>query len=79
MAQIVLTIPDAVLARVTDAIASTQDYTTAAQTGETKVQFAKRMLGRWIKQQVRNYEASRDADTAKVAAWTNVESTITIT
>lgn len=49
MAQIIITIPDAHVSRVLDAFASRFNYDQNKLEGETKGQFAKRMLAEWIK------------------------------
>jgi len=49
MADITLTIDDAHVSRVLDAFASRYKYETNKLEGETKAQFAKRMLAEWIK------------------------------
>lgn len=57
MAEITITIPDGILGRVTDAIAKRLGYDYAKLEGETKNQFAKRMVIQEVKGWVVDQEA----------------------
>lgn len=75
MAQITLTIPDAVLTRVITALASTQnpnDPTPPAQ-------FAKQRVIQYVKGVVYGYETNLAAQAATVTAGNDVNTNITIT
>lgn len=61
MAQITLTIPDALLARVLDAFATTYGYTPG---NGTKAQFARQQLATHIRGVVRSYEVQRASELA---------------
>jgi len=49
MAQVSFTIPDAILSRVLDGIALSRNYDASKNEGETKAQFAKRMVKEQVK------------------------------
>lgn len=72
-----ITIPDAVAARVIDAIAATKGYDPAS--GQTKAQFAKAHLLRYLKDIVIAYEGQTAARTALANAAATAESQITLT
>lgn len=67
MATIALTIPDAALPRVVDALCARGHY--APEEG-AKGAFAKRVLADWLKDEVRRYELEQ----ARLAALANVSS-----
>lgn len=77
MASITITIPDAVLNRVLDAIAATRSYNPG--TDGTKAQFAKAQLVAWIKGIVVDYEGNNAANTANASARTTAQTDIAIT
>lgn len=77
MATITLTIPDAVIDRVRDAIAANNGYNAVVH--GTKAQFAKTWIIRQIKNQVNGYEIRVAADTASQTAGAAAESEIVIT
>jgi hypothetical protein len=71
MAQIQITIPDAVLPRVVDAFAATYGYQPTidgAPNPETKAAFAKRQVIAFIKRTVADREAGAAADAARSTA-----------
>lgn len=75
MAAITLTIPDNVVNRVLDAIAANNNYQNG---GETKTQFAKRKMIDYLKDNVKNYEATTAVNLARKTAVTAVEAEIQI-
>lgn len=77
MASITLTIPDAVLPRVLDAMAATRNYNPA--TDGTKAQFAKAQLVAWLKSVVVDYEGNAAANTAATSARNTATTDIAIT
>lgn len=77
MATLQITIPDAILARVLDAVAAANGYDPAS--GLTKAQFARNVLARLIKDMVKSQEATQALITARDTAAANAESQITIT
>lgn len=84
MANINLAIPDAVLSRVIDAIAAENNYDEQKQADETKGQFAKRMVIRYVKETVKRYEATvavtaLDEPTVHEQAMANAETQVEIT
>lgn len=62
MAEIRLTIPDDKIQNVVDALCDSGNYDGEAQVGETKAQFAKRMLAAYLNAQVKSYAAKQAAD-----------------
>lgn len=56
MATISITIPDAQLQRVIDAVCGTYNYD--PNSGLTQAQFAKQQLSLWLKSTVRNWESN---------------------
>lgn len=77
MASITITIPDPVLTRVLDAIASVGGYNSARD--GTKAQFAKAYLVSYLKGIVIDYEGNVAAKTASDSARTTANSDIAIT
>lgn len=71
MAQIVVTVPDAVLQRVLDAFAAAYGYQATidgSPNPETKAQFARRMVRQYVKNTVVAHEAEQAAITARQTA-----------
>ena len=66
MANITITIPDAVVPRVLDAVSARNGYNTA--TDGTKAQFAKAVLVRWLKAEVVGYEKNKASEEAADSA-----------
>ena len=62
MAQIVITIPDAQIARVRDAIATRFGWT--VESGLTKTQFAQKVVREWLRSEVRLEEIRKAQITA---------------
>lgn len=89
MASIQITIPDAVASRVTNGLAGQYNYQATipapnplnppVPNPETKAQFAKRMVAKFIKDSVKAFEATQAAGTARDTASADVETTITLT
>jgi len=77
MATVSVTIPDAVLGRVLDAIAAAYGYD-AAKDG-TKAAFAKKQVARFVAETVRAHEATVAADTARDTAATKATTEVVIT
>jgi hypothetical protein len=77
MATITITVPDAVVNRVLDAIAGVYQYN--AVNDGTKAAFAKKQLGLWAKRTTREWEASQASNGAYTAAFNAAESDIVIT
>ncbi len=77
MANVTITIPDAVVDRVLDAIAGTYGYNPLLD--GTKAQFGKKQLANFAKRTVRDYEAVRDSNLSYNQAIAAVESEINIT
>ena len=76
-AEIIITIPDAVLPRVVDAVALEYDYDENKLRNETKGQFAKRMLIEdWVKRIVRNQEGKKAAEGARKSAESAADSEV---
>jgi hypothetical protein len=80
MAELRITIPDEWAPRVMEAIAALHGYTETLGDGtpnpETKAQFAKRIVGRWLKAQTLQFESSRaaaEAQTAKQAEFDSLD------
>lgn len=86
MAQLIVTVPDAQVARVRDAFVGTYAYPATVLDGggnpipnpETSGQFVLRKLREHIKVVVVAYEAQLAGDTARAAKVTEVESAITL-
>lgn len=76
MADITITVPNAVLSRVLDAIAATKGY---KPSDGTKAQFARNHIAAYIKDIVKSYEGSAASANARRLADTAVDSEITIT
>lgn len=76
MAQITITIPDAVVERVLDAFAVTYGY---EDNGETRAQFAKRQVQEFIRRTVRDREAAIASHEAHLAAVADVDADIALT
>lgn len=80
MATIVINIPDAVAPRVVDAFAKRFDYQETLPDGspnpETKAQFAKRQVVRFVKNVVRQAEVEDARTTAQATAEQSVDSDI---
>lgn len=77
MADITITIPNAVLSRVLDAVSVRFGYNAA--TDGTKAAFAKKQLIIWVKDIVRSHEGSAAGAAAQQAASESVDADITIT
>lgn len=77
MAQITINIPDAVAARVIDAVATRHGW--SADSGLTKAQFAKRVIIGILKDTVKSHEANTAAEAAGQAARSAVDNEIDIT
>lgn len=81
MATITLNIPDAQLNRVVNGLATLYGYQ-ATVNGEpnpqTKAQFAKAQILRFVKESVKAVEANADAEAARTAAVTKAETEITL-
>lgn len=77
MAQVSITIPDAVLSRVLDAIATAYSYNSA--TDGTKAQFARRQLALWVMNTVRSVEANLAAETSRQTALTRADAEVVVT
>lgn len=76
MANITLTIPDAQLARVVDAVCVVHGWTQAS--GLTKPQFAKQVLRDIVASIVRTHEGTLAAEQARTAAEAKVTNEIVI-
>lgn len=76
MAQISLTIPDAQLTRVIDAVAAVHGWTQGS--GLTKPQFAKQVLRDILASTVQSYEGEQAGAAARVAAEQKARSEISI-
>lgn len=84
-----ITIPDAVGSRVVDGLAGQYNYQATipapnplnppVPNPETKAQFAKRMVAKFIKDSVKAFEATQAAGTARDTAAASVETAITLT
>jgi regulator of protease activity HflC (stomatin/prohibitin superfamily) len=57
--QLTFQIPDPVAPRVVDAICTNFNYQDTKQEGETRPEFAKRMIRQWIKSQVSFHEVQK--------------------
>jgi hypothetical protein len=77
MADITITVPNAVLSRVLDAIAARNGYIAAVH--GTKAQFAKSLIIAWIKREVKGYEAGLASESAINTANASVDNDISIT
>jgi regulator of protease activity HflC (stomatin/prohibitin superfamily) len=77
MANLTITIPDAVAPRVTEALAARQGWT--ADSGKTQAQAAKQAVIEFIHAITRSYEADRDAQAARDAAQASADADITLT
>lgn len=77
MANITITIPDAVLQRVLDAVAATRNYNPA--TDGTKAQFARAVLIAWLKGIVVDHEGNVATNNAAASARTTANTDIAIT
>lgn len=82
MATISLTIPDAVIQRVLDALTGTYGYRVTLDDGspnpQTKTQFAKAVVADYVKKIVRQWEAQQAGQTAFNAAANDVDLNVTI-
>jgi len=77
MAQITFDIPAGVTNRVLDALAARHGYN--ASVDGTKAAFAKKVIKRWIMDEVRAYEGSAAGAVAQLAAAQAVDTDIVIT
>ena len=77
MAVLNLTIPDAVVNRIFDAIAANHGYNAGG--GQTKAQFAKQIVIQFLKNEVQSLESRQAADAARTASDTAVATDIVIT
>lgn len=88
MATLVITVPDAQVQRVLDAFAATYSYSATipdpANEGqtlpnpETKTQFCRRMLRRYIVDVVKAYESTSAAEAARTTAAAGVETQLNL-
>lgn len=80
MAQIILNIPDAIAVRVLNAFCDNLGYNGVNEDGapESKQQFAKRMLIKFIKDNVRSRETLNAAATASLSAQQDVDANINL-
>lgn len=81
MASITLTIPSGVATRVLDSFAAKKGYTGFLSDGitpQTKTEFLKADLARYVKQTVADYEAIQASNAACIAAQNDVETNIVI-
>ena len=76
MATITLTIPDAALPRVVDALCAYGGQ--AADSPVAKGAFAKGVVGSWVKSIVRAHEAQQAAEAARLAAEVKADAEVTI-
>jgi len=76
MANITISIPDAVAARVLDAMAARYNWT--AESGLTKAQFAKSVFVRLLKETVKMHEGQAATDAAIMTSNQQVDADITI-
>lgn len=76
MADVTITIPNGVLARVLDAIAAEYNYD-ATQDG-TKAQFAKAQIIAFVKRTIKAAEGSAEADFARRTKEQEIDSNISI-
>ena len=87
MADITITIPNAQLSRFVDAICYNNRYEenvpdvdgNVSPNPETRAQFARRMIIQYCVSHVESFEASRDAEQARMDAVTRVRSEVRIT
>lgn len=83
MAQITVTIPDAVLPRVLAAFAASYGYQATMPGGapnpQTQAQFAKQKLADYVKAVVTAYEASQAAEGARTSAVNTANTDIAVT
>ena len=77
MAEIKIIIPDSKLQRVIDDICGALNYT--GDKGETKAQYAKRMIIKYVKDTMKNYESQQAANVVIDTAMIDVENNINIT
>lgn len=77
MATISITIPDAVLPRVVEALCTANGYDPSS--GLTKNQFAKQSIARYVKQTVIDYETNAAANTAAMTQRTSSTTDMVIT
>lgn len=82
MATISLTIPDAVIQRVLDALGGTYGYKATLEDGtpnpQTKAQFSKAVVADYVKKIVRQWEAQQAGQTAYNTAANDVDINVTI-
>lgn len=89
MAQLVITIPNSILARVVDGFAGANNYSSTIPNPsgplgstlpnpESKVDFCKRKLLEFIKESVRSYEIRQASSTASMNASVSVDTDITL-
>lgn len=76
MASINITIPDAVVPRVLDAVASRYNWT--PESGLTKAQFAKDVIVKWLKETVKMHEGNVASVAAQAASNQQVDQDIVI-
>lgn len=80
MANITITVPDNVANRLLDAIALEYRYTENQLQGETKAQFAKRMLIEdWAKRILKRQEGNAAAEASRATAEAAANSDVSIT
>lgn len=73
MANILINIPDEILPRVVDAVATTYGWGSGS-----KLQFTKQQIAVWLKEIVKAHEANQAGETARKTAAQNVDSQIEI-
>lgn len=82
MASITLTIPNgAQTTRVLDALSSIHGYTGFEADGVTvqsKSEFVKKVLIRYIKNEIKAYESAQAAETARITSINDVETNVTL-
>lgn len=82
MATISITVPDAILTRVVNGVAGQHNYPATvggSPNPETRTQFARRMLARWVRETVKAYEVTSAAESARVAAAAAADSQLDVT
>ena len=79
MATITLTFPDAVQPRVVDALCAEGGYDQLPEPKPARGAFARSRVIRFVRETVRNYEASLAIETAREAAVARADAEVTIT
>lgn len=78
MAEIIITIPANIFNRVIDGVADTEHYDANKLESETKTQFAKRMVIRYISSAVKKSEAGIAVSTARELAFKKAKTDINL-